>query len=141
MDEDALADLFAPAGQARIKRMFGGKGVYLDGVIVAVELSDGVLYLKGDAQTAPAYEAAGARRWVYAGETKDGAARRVAMPYWTMPDEAYDDEEALLRFVGLAREAARRAEVAKAGNAPKKPEADKKKSAGPQSRGGARKVP
>ena len=93
--------------------MFGGKGVYLDGAIVAVELSDGVLYLKGDRVAAAAYEAAGGRRWVYEGETKAGAPRVVAMPYWTMPEAAFDDEDALLRFVGLAREASLRAEAEK----------------------------
>ena len=114
MDAESLVELFAPLGPVRVKRMFGGKGIYLDGLIIAVELSDGALCLKGDAESAPAYEAAGGRRWVYEGETKAGTARAVAMPYWTMPEEAFDDEEALRRFAGLARDASIRADAAKA---------------------------
>ena len=114
MDAESLVELFAPLGPVRVKRMFGGKGIYLDGLIIAVELSDGTLYLKGDGASAPAYEAAGGRRWVHEGETKAGKPRAVAMPYWTMPDVAFDDEEALRRFGGLARDASRRAGPAKA---------------------------
>lgn len=117
MDAEALMDLFAPLGIARVMRMFGGKGVYLDGLIVAVELSSGELLLKGDAVCAPAYEAAGGRRWIYEGETKAGAARRVAMPYWSAPDEIFDDEDALRRFGAMALEASRRAQAAPAAKA------------------------
>ncbi len=59
MDHDAISDLFAGLGPVSIRRMFGGKGIYFDGVIIAVELR-GELMLKGDAIVAPDYEAAGA---------------------------------------------------------------------------------
>lgn len=120
MDAEALVELFAPVGLARITRMFGGKGVYVDGVIVAVELSSGELLLKGDETCAADYEAAGGRRWVYEGETKSGAVRRVAMPYWSAPDAIFDDEDALRRFVGLALAASRRANAGKAAPDPTK---------------------
>lgn len=113
MDAEGLIELFAPAGPVRVKRMFGGKGVYLDGFIIAVELSTGDLYLKGDEVCAPAYEAAGGRRWNYEGETKAGVVRRVAMPYWTMPETAFDDEDELKRYARMALEASIRADAAK----------------------------
>jgi len=125
MDADGLVDLFAPLGPVRVKRMFGGKGVYLDGRIIAVELSSGDLYLKGDEIAAPAYEAAGGRRWLYDGETKAGARRSVAMPYWTMPEAAFDDEDELRRFGAMAREVAIRADAAKSTKARKSPAARK----------------
>ena len=58
MDHEAISDLFAGLGPVSIRRMFGGKGIYFEGVIIAVELR-GELMLKGDAVVAPDYEAAG----------------------------------------------------------------------------------
>ena len=64
MDADAISDLFAGLGPVSIRRMFGGKGIYFEGVIIAVELR-GELMLKGDAPGAPDYESAGAKHWTY----------------------------------------------------------------------------
>ena len=58
MDNDAIAELFAGLGPVSIRRMFGGKGIYLDGVIFAIELRD-ELMLKADAISAPDFVAAG----------------------------------------------------------------------------------
>ena len=96
--------MFAGLGPVTIRRLFGGKGVYHAGLIVAA-LVRGEMRLKGDATTAPAFEAAGATRWVYEGR----GGKPVAMPYWTVPDEAWDDPDAMAGWVRLADEAARRA--------------------------------
>jgi DNA transformation protein len=89
MDEDAIADLFAGLGPVEIRRMFGGKGIYHKGVIIAVELR-GELMLKGDAELAPELEAAGAKQWTY---THKRHGKPVSMPYWTVPDGAVDDPD------------------------------------------------
>ncbi len=52
MDSEAISDLFSGLGPVSIRRMFGGKGIYHEGVIIAVELR-GELMLKGDAVAAP----------------------------------------------------------------------------------------
>ena len=75
MDDAAIRDLFERVGPVTIRRMFGGKGIYREGTIFALEV-DGEVLLKADAETAPAFAAAGSRQWLYDG--KDG--RRVAMP-------------------------------------------------------------
>ena len=64
MDNDAIADLFAGLGPVDIRRLFGGKGIYFDNVIIAIDLR-GELMLKGDAQLASEFEAAGCRQWSY----------------------------------------------------------------------------
>lgn len=103
MDDEAIRDMFAPLGPVTIRRMFGGKGIYKDGVIFALEV-DGEILLKADAQSSPDFEAAGARQWTY-----DGKGKPVKMPYWSIPDSAVDDPEALESWSRLALEAGRRA--------------------------------
>ncbi|NUS70952.1 MAG: TfoX/Sxy family protein [Ensifer adhaerens] len=102
MDNAAIEDMFEVLGPVTIKRMFGGKGIYCQGVIFALEV-DGEILLKGDEQTAPTLEAAGSRQWAY-----DGKGKPVKMPYWSVPDDAFDDPDEMARWVRLAYEAALR---------------------------------
>ena len=104
MQNTDIEEMFSALGPVTIKRMFGGKGIYHRGRIVAVELRD-EMRLKADAVTAPAFEAAGATQWTYEG--KHG--NPVRMPYWSVPDEAFDDPDVMARWVRLADEAALRA--------------------------------
>lgn len=103
MDDEAIREVFAGLGPVTIRKMFGGKGVYHDGLIVGVEVR-GELMIKGDAQSAPEIEAAGGRRWAY-----DGKGRPVHMPYWTIPESALDDPDELAVWTRKAFEAALRA--------------------------------
>ena len=103
MSEADIAEMFAGLGPVTIRRMFGGKGIYHAGLIVAVELR-GEMMLKANERTGAEFAAAGARRWVYEGR-KGG--KPVAMPYWSVPDEAWDDPDAMAQWVRLAFAAAR----------------------------------
>jgi DNA transformation protein len=94
--QDLLDELFAPLGGVTIKRMFGGLGVFKEGMMFAL-VSDDVLYLKADESTAPRFEAEGYGRWVYPGHE-----RAVAMPYWQAPERLLDDAE---EFTEWARSA------------------------------------
>ncbi|MDL2405729.1 TfoX/Sxy family protein [Rhizobium calliandrae] len=105
MDNIEIEEMFQALGPVTIKRMFGGKGVYHMGRIVAVEVSDEML-LKADEVSAAEFEAAGARRWAYEGRK----GKPVNMPYWSIPDDAFDDPDIMARWVRLAYEAAVRAE-------------------------------
>ena len=62
MDNRDIEEMFSALGPVAIKRMFGGKGVYFRGLILAVEVRD-VMLLKADARSAPEFEAAGATQW------------------------------------------------------------------------------
>jgi DNA transformation protein and related proteins len=103
MDNLDIEDMFSALGPVTIKRMFGGKGVYHQGRIIALDFRDEML-LKADAVSAPAFEAAGARRWAYEGKT----GKPVFMPYWSIPEEAFDDPDVMAHWVRLAFEAALR---------------------------------
>jgi DNA transformation protein and related proteins len=109
MDPVEIEEIFAGLGPVSVRRMFGGQGVYHQGLILAVVV-DGELLLKADGESAPAFEAAGARRWTYDGQP----GRVVEMPYWSIPDAAWDDPEEMTRWVRLAWEAAVRAGAARA---------------------------
>lgn len=105
MDKDAIEDMFQALGSVTIKRMFGGKGIYHQGRILALEVQ-GEILLKADAQSAPDFEAAGSRQWAYDGKQ---SAKPVKMPYWSVPDEAFDDPDVMAEWVRRAYAAALRA--------------------------------
>jgi DNA transformation protein len=105
MTEADIADLFAGLGPVSIRRMFGGKGIYHDGVIFAIEIR-GELMLKADEQSAPEFEAAGCTQWTYTG-SRHG--KTVAMPYWSVPEDAFDDPDEMTVWARRAYEAGLRA--------------------------------
>jgi DNA transformation protein len=105
MDDERIRELFDGLGPVSIRRLFGGKGVYFDGVIIAVEIR-GEFRLKADAQSAPDFEAAGCTQWTYTG-SRHG--KTVAMPYWSIPEDALDDPEEMTVWARRAYEAGLRA--------------------------------
>ena len=90
-----------PPLQAKFERAGDLRAVEILGVILRDEMR-----FKGDQETAGALEAAGAQQWRY---THNKTGKDVAMPYWTVPDAAYDDPDEMARWVRLAWEAALRA--------------------------------
>lgn len=104
MDRDAIEEMFQALGPVTIKRMFGGKGIYHQGRILALEV-DGEILLKADEQSAPDFSDAGSRQWFYDGKS----GKPVKMPYWSIPDAALDDPDIMALWVRRAYEAASRA--------------------------------
>lgn len=102
MDSEFVRDLFSEFGVVKIKRMFGGSGIYAGGVMFAI-MSDGIIYLKADAETVPAFERENCTPFQYA--TRNG--KRVVMSYWRLPERLYDEPGELARWaeaaVGVAR--------------------------------------
>src|SRR5581483_2154682 len=97
MDPEYIRELFAAFGRVGIQRMFGGAGLYADGVMFAL-VTDDIIYLKADEAGAPLFEAEGCAPFTY--DTKKG--RRVSTSYWRVPDRLYDDPDEL---AGWARRA------------------------------------
>jgi len=93
LDAETLQELFAEFGPVSIRRMFGGMGVFADGVMIAL-VSRGAIYLKADAETIPVFEQEGQAPFSYA--TKNG--EHTLTSYWRMPDRLYDDGEELARW-------------------------------------------
>ena len=55
---DHCVELLSALGSVRSRRMFGGHGLYIDGLFCALILADR-LYLKTNIETRPRFEAAG----------------------------------------------------------------------------------
>jgi DNA transformation protein len=94
MDAETVRDLFRDFGPVDIRRMFGGVGIFVDGLMIALVTSDDVIYLKADGETVPAFEQEGLVPFSYA--TKNGA--HTLTSYWRMPERLYDDPEELARW-------------------------------------------
>ena len=109
MTPSGLQDLFAPVGAVAIKKIFGAHGIYYRGMIIACYIRD-QLFLKTDASTESAFIAAGGQPWTY--EHASGG-KQIKMPYCTLPESAFDDEDEFKRWCKLALESAARAESAK----------------------------
>ena len=102
-------DLLALLGPVEARSMFGGHGLYGEGVMFGL-LDDGELFLKTDAATRERFVAAGCRRWTYVNKK----VRMENTGYFRPPDDAHEDPEAMLPWARLALEAALRARAAKA---------------------------
>jgi len=108
---DHILELMRPWAGVTARRMFGGHGLYRDGLMFALEAFD-TLYLKADAQTEPQFREAGCTPFVY-----EGKGRSVQMSYWTAPPECTESAAEMARWSAFAWQAALRAQAAKADSA------------------------
>lgn len=96
-----VLEQLAPLGHIAARAMFGGVGVYANGLFFAL-IADDVLYLKGDETLKAQFEAAGSQAFAPFGPDKP-------MAYWTAPAEALDDQDLLLEWSRKSLEVASRA--------------------------------
>jgi DNA transformation protein len=108
LDPDYVQELFAPFGRVSVRRMFGGAGVFADGLMIAI-VADGVIYLKAGADSS-AFEREGCAPFTY--NTKNGT--RGVMSYWRMPERLYDDPDELAQWARDALTVARAGDAKKA---------------------------
>lgn len=106
MDSDDIVELFAVFGRVSARRMFGGLGIYADGIMFALA-SDGVVYLKADQETSATFEREGAGPFTYSAKGRS----HVSLSYWRLPDRLYDDPEELAGWARTALMVARRAKA------------------------------
>jgi DNA transformation protein len=95
-----LRDLFSELGPVVLRKMFGGQGLYHDGLIIGLVVGE-ELYLKTDTATVAEFEKAGGHPFVYQGKGKP-----VTMSYWLPPAEAMESSQAMRPWAKLAYDAA-----------------------------------
>ena len=82
-------ELLSPLGSTSSRRMFGGHALYIDGLCVALIISD-TLYLKVDDTHRALFERAGCKPFTYAGKHDEVH----VMSYYTAPEEAMESPAA-----------------------------------------------
>jgi DNA transformation protein len=115
VDTEALKALFEPFGSVTVKRMFGGSGIYAEGLCFAIE-ADGEVFLKTDALSRADFSAADSAPFTYVAK---GKSRPTS--YWSLPAIAHDEADELRRGARAGLEAARRAAAARAKPKGKRP--------------------
>jgi DNA transformation protein len=110
-----VLELVGLVARVDARRMFGGHGLFAEGVMFGL-LDDGELFLKTDDETRARFVDAGCRRWTFV--TKK--VRMEETSYYRPPDEAHEDPEAMLPWARLALDAALRLRSARLGEARRK---------------------
>ncbi len=111
---DYLMDRLAPLGEPSYKFMFGGFGIYVDGLMTGIVVDD-VLLMRADEENRPDYEARGIGPFHPYPDKMTST-----MPYYTVPDDVFEDQDLFVEWAGRSREAALRAQAAKEAKGKKK---------------------
>ncbi|RYF80906.1 MAG: TfoX family protein [Comamonadaceae bacterium] len=125
---DSLHEVFAALGRVQIRRMFGGHGVFHDGLMCALAVRD-TLYLKCDAQTAPHFDALALPPFSF-----DARGRRTTLSYRQAPESVFEDRDAAVLWSRRAFEAALRSANARPAGSPRKTAAARKTVGKPAAR-------
>ena len=98
-----LQEAFELFGSVTARRMFGGWGLYHDGLMFGL-VGYGCLYLKADAENAAEFERRGLAQFEY-----EARGRRVRLGYYLAPDEILEDREEAALWARRSFDAALRA--------------------------------
>jgi len=120
LDPEFIRELFATFGPVTVKRMFGGSGIWSDGLMFAL-VFDGAIFLKVDAESIPDFEREGSRPFVYTRAKSKGRVGRASLSYWRLPERLYDDPEELAAWAARAFAVAERKKFAPRARAGRKP--------------------
>lgn len=96
-----LAEVFAVFGRITSRRMFGGHGIYHDGLMFGLVVSE-QFYLKADAVSRPQFTALGLPPFSYLRQGKP-----MQLSYYLAPEDIFDDPDAARYWPSLRRGVAR----------------------------------
>lgn len=82
------------------KRMFGGYGLFEDGIMIGL-IADDTLYFKSDAESDPEFDRVAAPRFTY--QKRD---KQIEMSFRQCPPDALEDRESLETWRHIAHAAA-----------------------------------
>ncbi len=85
---ELLSEEWTPLGNVTSKSMFGGVGIFCDGVMFTIIDTQGAVFLRSDETTDAIFEAAGSHKH--------------GMPYWLVPDGVLSDPAELLSWARRA---------------------------------------
>ena len=96
-DLDRFDDLFAPFGKILVRRMFGGEGLFHDGVMFGLVYEERI-FLKTSEDTRKSFVAEGLKPFTYPMKKGEG----ILTSYYALPDRLYDDPEELANWARTA---------------------------------------
>lgn len=99
--------MLMPLGPVATRRMFGGWGIFLDGIMFAL-VADGELYLKSDVENEGTFRQARAKQFTY-----NARGKTVAMSYSCPPTTVMKDFDRFTAWAESALAAARRSKKSK----------------------------
>lgn len=100
-----LLELLAPLDGVSAKRMFGGYGLFRDGLMFGL-VADDTLYFKVDEQNLARFTERELEPFTYS-----KAGKPMQMSYYRAPEETMDSSDEMCDWARLAYEAARRAAI------------------------------
>ncbi len=105
---DFITDQLSPLGVIRVKRMFGGAGLYCDELFFAI-LDDEALYFKVDNENRAEFERNNLAPFTFV--MKDG--KTASMSYYSAPEGCLEDQDLLIEWAREGVAAALRAKQKK----------------------------
>jgi DNA transformation protein len=107
LDSEFIRELFSQFRPVTVKRLFGGAGVYCEGLMFAL-VFDGAIFLKVDEASIPDFEREGSRPFVYTRAKSPGRVGRHSLSYWRLPERLYDEPDELAVWAARALAIAQR---------------------------------
>lgn len=105
-----LQEVFEEFGPVQSRKMFGGYGLFHDGLMFGL-VADDTLYLKADDTNATHFESRGLDQFEY-----DKGNKAVKMSYYLAPEELFDDRGLAAEWAARSYEAALRSKNRSSGN-------------------------
>lgn len=96
-----VRDVLTAFGHITFRAMFGGYGVYKNGIIFAI-IADEMLYLKTHKTNQKDFENIGSEAFTY----DKGDGKKATMSYWLVTDDLMEDREELAKFARKSYEIA-----------------------------------
>jgi len=100
---DLVLENLRAFGEVTTRRMFGGWGLYRDGVFFALIAQD-TLYFKSDDENRAQFERSSPGPFVF-----DKKGERIVTHYYAAPEDAFEDPQVMARWARLGYAAALRA--------------------------------
>lgn len=94
--EYVIKDLLGRYAVVVARRMFGGYGLYRQGVMFAL-IAQNQLYFKADEQTAQYFKTFGSEPFTY-----EGKGKLVKLSYWTVVPDVLEDSAELKTWMDMA---------------------------------------
>jgi DNA transformation protein len=105
-----VVDQMQSVGPVHAKSMFGGHGIYLEGLMFGL-VADGVLYLKTDEETENEFKDKGLKAFTYGNKGKEyklkaftygNKGKEYKMSYYQAPEEALEDSDEMNTWANKA---------------------------------------